>query len=358
MRLVYALYRLAQETEDARRAELFSLVSRGQHASVLALLDSSGGGGGGGGGVRATEREGPGGKSGGGLLHACVLTSSAVGKPRTQDAPKSVVTGKLCIAKYLLTLRSPALDLGLIDENGLAVTHLAAYHDDIVLMRVLLEHNRGDNESFSKKHQPVDINSRCLNFGFTPLHYAAGNASIQTCQLLLKSGALLNIHAYTNHKDSSETKGPTPLEYSRRRLQQLKSSSPPSVIKNFKIVITALEKAMAELESIRLLREHDRSKKESKLNAERERQSAKEQNEKELLERKQRQLKEKQDKLKEEEEARKFSTFMYAFVYETLYVIIAVTVRQWRHVCEYMYYCGSYCVCMNVHVLVVGVLYT
>lgn len=304
--------RRIQEAEDARRAELFSLVSSGQNSQVVALLEASSAAGGG--GVRATEREGPGGKSGAGLLHACVVTNSAVDKAKTKvEVSKSVIAGKLCIAKYLLSLRSPVLDLGLIDENGCAVTHLAAIHDDISLMKLLLEHNRGENES-SKKHQPVDINSRCLNFGFTPLHYAAGNASIHTCQLLLKSGALLNIHAYPTNKDnnnnnSSDTKGPTPLEHARHRLKELGSSLTAAVVKNFKAVIAALEKAMQQLENARILRENDKSRRESKLNAERERQAAKEQTDKELLERKQRQLKEKQDKLKEEEEARKYYHF-------------------------------------------------
>ena len=227
-------------------------------------------------------------------------------KAKVVEVPKSVVAGKICIAKYLLSLRSPVLDLGLIDGNGCTVSHLAAIHDDISLMTLLLEHNRGENET-SKKHQPVDINTRCLNFGFTPLHYAAGNASIHCCQLLLKSGALLNIHAYSTNKDNntSETKGPTPLEHARLRLKELSASSTTAVVKNFKAVIAALEKALAQLESARIARENDKSRRESKLIAERERQVAKEQTDKELLERKQRQLKEKQDKLKEEEEASK-----------------------------------------------------
>jgi hypothetical protein len=288
-------HRRAQEAEDARRAELFGIVSRGQLERVIALLEApivAGVGG-----LRATEREGPGGKSGAGLLHACVVTDKAVGK--------AVVSGKLDIAKYLLSLRTPVLDLGLIDDNGCAVAHLAAIHDDISLMKLLLEHNRGENET-SKKHQPVDINTRCLNFGYTPLHYAAGNAAINSTHLLLKSGALLNIHAYTNNKNSTETKGPTPLEYARLRFSEVGSSASPDVVKNFKAVIAALEEAMAQLESARHLRENDKSKKESKLSAERERQLAKEQTDRELLERKQKQLKEKQDKLREEEEAREY----------------------------------------------------
>mmetsp|Transcript_13450 Transcript_13450/g.22055 ORF Transcript_13450/g.22055 Transcript_13450/m.22055 type:complete len:1327 (+) Transcript_13450:42-4022(+) len=293
--------RRAQEAEDARRAELFGLVNRGQLERVMALLEApivAGGGG-----LKATEREGPGGKSGAGLLHKCVVVNSRVGKDVLEDVPKDVLDGKLSLAKYFLSLRSPVLDLGLIDENGLAVTHLAAIHDDISLMKLLLEHNRGDHET-SKKHQPVDINTRCLNFGYTPLHYAAGNAAINTTQLLLKSGALLNIHAYTTDKNSSETKGPTPLEYTRLRFAELRKLSSPAVVKNFETIIASLEEATAQLENARQLRENDKSRKESKLSAERERQLAKEQTDRELLERKQRQLKEKQDKLREEEEAR------------------------------------------------------
>lgn len=299
----YIIYRRAQEAEDARRAELFSLVSRGQLEQVVALLEAPAGPAGG--GVKATDRESGAGKTGAGLLHACVATLTAVVKAKGSGVPKEVLDGKLGIAKYLLALRSPELDLGLIDENGLAVTHVAAIHDDIALMTLLLEHNRGDSDSSKHQHQQVvDVNSRCLNFGFTPLHYAAGNAAIYCSQLLLKSGAILNIHSYAFNKDSSDPQGPTPLEYARLRLAEVGPSSPPIVVKRFKAVIAVLEEAMAQLEVARLQRESEKSKKETKLNAERERQLAKEQTDRELLERKQRQLKEKQDKLKEEEDAR------------------------------------------------------
>lgn len=217
--------------------------------------------------------------------------------------------GKLLIAKYLLSLRSPPIDLSLLDEQGRTVLHVAALFGDSSLIELLLE-QRSEQE---KKNQSIDINVKCLSQGWTPLHYAASNGAISTVQLLIKLGAILNVHAYvySNGKDS-ETKGPTPLELAKKKLNDIKKIiSQANKISCFEEVISELTKAVNRLEMIRQQREAEKSNKESKAKAEKQRLALKEQSERELLERKQKQLKEKQEKqekerLKIEEDASKY----------------------------------------------------
>lgn len=218
--------------------------------------------------------------------------------------------GKLSIAKYLLSIRSPSIDLSLLDENGRTVLHLAALYGDLNLMELLVE-QRSEQE---KKSQIIDINVKCLNQGWTPLHYAASNGVITTVQLLIKLGAILNVHAYvySNGKDS-EAKGPTPLELAKKNLEEIKNiPQQTNKIRNLEEVIAELTKAVNRLEMIRQQREAEKSNKESKLKAEKQRLALKEQSERELLERKQKQLKEKQEKerLKSEEDASKFTNWI------------------------------------------------
>lgn len=227
-----------------------------------------------------------------------------------------VQQGKLSIAKYLLSLRSPTIDLSLLDEHGRTVLHIAALFGDSTLIELLLE-QKSEQE---KKNQNIDINAKCLSQGWTPLHYAASNGAIPTVQLLIKIGALLNVHAYIylGGKDS-DLKGPTPLELAKKKLEEIKknpqsnsnnnhNNNNSNKVRNLEEVISELSAAVNRLEMIRQQREAEKSSKESKLKAEKQRLALKEQAERELLEKKQKQLKEKQEKerLKIEEEASKF----------------------------------------------------
>jgi ankyrin repeat protein len=81
----------------------------------------------------------------------------------------SIVDSKLEIAKYLLSIKNPAVNVRTFDEEGLSVLHLAAKRGDIRLFQLILA---AKDESIERKSE-IDINLRCSKQGFTPLHYAA-----------------------------------------------------------------------------------------------------------------------------------------------------------------------------------------
>lgn len=281
-----------------KRRLLFELVSKGNLTEFVELVEQPLSG------VKISDRIGSGGKSGAGLLHYCVSVVKGV-EEKLPDSPE-IQAGKLAIAKYLLSLRTSTLDLGLLDDDGRTVLHVAAMFGDSSLIEFLVE-QRSEQE---KKNQMVDINSRCLNQGWTPLHYAANYGVINTVQLLVKLGAILNVHAFVYSPSStskdSESKGPTPLELARRRLKSSRNL-PPTEVQSLESVIAELEEALNRLELIRQQKEAEKFSKESKLREEKQRLAEKEQTERELLERKQKQLREKQEKerIKSEEESRK-----------------------------------------------------
>lgn len=283
-----AWHRLSQEAEALRRKEVFRFVSEGKFAEVKALIEDPSSG------VRATERYSGGGKAGAGLLHYCV-----------SKADDGCATGRLEIARYLLSLRSPSVDQALIDDDGRTMLHCAAIHNDFNLIQFMVDYR---NDPEKKVHQPLDINARCLNNGWTPLHYAAVNGKINAVKALINAGALLNVHAYSvvNAPSSSKEgdKGLTPLELVKHHITLETTNS--SLKSDLEEVRNELIAAIDKLESSRIQRDLDKSQKEQKLKAEKLRLAQKEQTEKELLERKQKQLKEKQDRererQKEEEE--------------------------------------------------------
>lgn len=299
--------RLAQEVEDMRRKLIFELVSKGHTNAFMELIEQPSSA------VKISDRIGSGGRSGAGLLHYCVaVVKGAEGRPPDSS---DVQEGKLAIAKYILSHRSSTLDLGLLDDDGRTVLHVAAMFGDSLLIEFLVE-QRSEQE---KKNQMIDINSRCLNQGWTPLHYAASYGVVNTVQLLIKLGAILNVHAFVYSPSStskdSESKGPTPLELAKRKLKSSRNL-PQKEVQSLEAVISELEKALNRLEAIRQQKEAEKSSKESKLREEKQRLAEKEQTERELLERKQKQLREKQEKerLKSEEEARN-SILLYLFQY-------------------------------------------
>ena len=191
-------------------------------------------------------------------------------------------------------------------KMGRTVAHVAAIRDDVGLIDLLTGQNR-DHPS-DKKGALTDINARCLESGWTPLHYAAAGGMVGACKALIKAGALLNIHAYIPGmvKDSADGKGPTPLELVKLHLAR--PSNPAPLTAALTAVEAELSEAVRRLDEIRSQREAERSNKEAKAKAEKQRLAAKEQTERELLERKQKQLKERQDRerQREEDDARKW----------------------------------------------------
>lgn len=291
------VHRLQQEAELQRRMALFQSVADGNVSEVQNVITTTS--------SRITERYQN--KSGCSLLHYCISDFGYAFGPEAQLLHKEVkctqqiAAQRLQIAQYLLSCKAPSLDLSCLDEQGRTVMHIAALCGDIKIMNLMLEHR----EQGDKKTQIIDINARCVNLGWTPLHYAAGNGVTVTTKALIDAGAILNVHALSTtvpgKKEAVVTsgdKGPTPLQLVKLRLQE---NYPSNVTRNLQSVESMLTEAVQRLEALKAQREAEKANKDAKLRAEKQKQAAKEQAEKELLEKKQRQLREKQEKKEEEE---------------------------------------------------------
>jgi ankyrin repeat protein len=283
--------RRAQELEAERRKQLFAAASRGDLDALKAMLESPGVN------LRVTERINENGRSGSGLLHA-VFAGVQV-QPEDGQIVFSIAD-RVTLARYLLSMKAPSIDLGVLDEEGCNVLHIAAKVGQLPFVNTILD-NRSESQ---EKRNQLDLNARCLHKGFTALHYAADAGHYDICEKLVDIGVLLNVHASCNKHKSEETsnsKGPTPLEIVKTKLEL--PSLPTSERQNYERVAEKISSALLKLERAKLAREQERQAREAKQRAEKEAQLLKEQKERELLERKQKLLREKQEKLGKQDAA-------------------------------------------------------
>ena len=223
------------------------------------------------------------------LLHNCIGESA----PHTADnGSKGTTEGRLSIAKYLLDLHTRPLDLGITDDDGRTILHLAAKREDSAILKLFL---LARDDSPERRTQ-LDINARCSKSGWTALHYAASQGNISSVRLLLEAGASLSVHAGIG-------KGATPLDVTKSRLQNAGHFS-AAHIANLHLVSKELSDAIRAVEKVKQQKEAERLLKEEKLAAARKVLAEREERERELLERKQKQLKEKQerDRMRDDEE--------------------------------------------------------
>ena len=223
------------------------------------------------------------------LLHNCIGESA----PHTADnGSKGTTEGRLSIAKYLLDLHTRPLDLGITDDDGRTILHLAAKREDSAILKLFL---LARDDSPERRTQ-LDINARCSKSGWTALHYAASQGNITSVRLLLEAGASLSVHAGIG-------KGATPLDVTKSRLQNAGHFS-AAHIANLHLVSKEISDAIRAVEKVKQQKEAERLLKEEKLAAARKVLAEREERERELLERKQKQLKEKQerDRMRDDEE--------------------------------------------------------
>jgi Ankyrin repeats (3 copies) len=223
------------------------------------------------------------------LLHNCIGESA----PHTADnGSKGTSEGRLSIAKYLLDLHTRPLDLGITDDDGRTILHLAAKREDSAILKLFL---LARDDSPERRNQ-LDINARCSKSGWTALHYAASQGNITSVRLLLEAGASLSVHAGIG-------KGATPLDVTKSRLQNAGHFS-AAHIANLHLVSKEISDAIRAVEKVKQQKEAERLLKEEKLAAARKVLAEREERERELLERKQKQLKEKQerDRMRDDEE--------------------------------------------------------
>ena len=106
--------------------------------------------------------------------------------------------GRLQVAKYLLNLRYPSVSLEAVDSDGLTVLHLASKNGDYKILKLLLNHaygNRNENNKNGRIIPSFDINCKCLNLGWTPMHYCANQGDVISLKLLIQAGASPAIRA-------------------------------------------------------------------------------------------------------------------------------------------------------------------
>lgn len=274
----------AQEDEARRRTKLFDDAAHGHLQQLCEVLDRNI--------MKCTERTSEGGKSGAGLVHYAIAPPNSSSEEMAQSTE-----ARLKVVNYLLHLKSPGIDLSILDDAGRNVLHLSSKVGDIKFVDVILN-VRG--ESHERRNQ-LDLNAHCLNLGYTALHYATEGGRFEVCSRLIDSGVLLNIHATYiagisgTTGDGSDIKGPTPLDLAN--LKVIENGLSDSKKEEYRNIIEKLTKSLAKIESARIAKEKERVAKEAKLKADKEAQLLKEQEEKELADRKQRQLREKQEKI-------------------------------------------------------------
>jgi hypothetical protein len=292
--------RRAQEREALRRVQLFQDAAGGRLEELKQALDNST--------MKCTERVSEGGSSGAGLVHyaldprAAADGSSASSSSGSADADSaSTRDARLKVASYLLHMKSPAIDLSVLDEAGCNILHVSSRMGDVDFVDLILAVR---SESHERRNQ-LDPNARCLTYAYTALHYAAEGGHFAACSRLIDCGVLLNIHATyisnpkggagaSNAADGAE-KGPTPLDLATTKMAQNGISA--SKKEEYRNIIQKLTGALGKIENARIAKEKEKLAKEAKHRAEKEAQLLKEQEERELLDRKQRQLKEKQEKI-------------------------------------------------------------
>jgi ankyrin repeat protein len=172
--------RLKLQEEEEQRNLLFKHVVDGNIEQVHALLDNPSTL------VRCNEREKQRGKAGNSLLHLCVSNHTPGSITDTTS-----VEGRLEIAKYLLAAKSPPVDVTALDDSGRTVLHIAAANEDSKLIELLLEDRKTNTGRMirygailvlltglcTERRSQLDINNRCLDRNWTPLHYAANAGS-------------------------------------------------------------------------------------------------------------------------------------------------------------------------------------
>lgn len=290
LRLKREEQRRAQELEAERRKQLFAAASRGDLEALKSIFESAGST------LRVTERMNESGRSGSGLLHA--VFGGVEASPEEGQRQLFTDADRVTLARYLLSMKSPSIDLSVLDEDGCNVLHIAARVGRLPFVNTIIE-NRSETQ---EKRNQLDLNARCLQKGYTALHYAAESGHYDVCEKLVDIGVLLNVHAsYSKNKleEASNMKGPTPLELVKTKLEL--STLSQSERQNYERISEKIESILAKLEKAKQAREQERLAKEAKQKAEKEAQLLKEQKERELMERKQKQLREKQEKLGKQE---------------------------------------------------------
>ena len=200
------------------------------------------------------------------LLHLCASDLTVLGQ-----TSREVVSGKCKVARHLLSLRDPSLDIAAEDNDTRNILHWAALLNDAALINVVL----GDREHNSARKASLDINGICHKQGWTPLHYAAEKGNLAACKALLQGGASLSVNAaIINSKDGSiKSKGPTALELVKQRM---KKPGSPQHLSALEAVCSELTRLTNEETKAKEQKEQSKQRKEQESAIEREKISQKE----------------------------------------------------------------------------------
>ena len=122
------------------------------------------------------------------------------GPEKNFDEERKILIKKerLQIAKYLLDLQYPSINLETMDSDGLTVLHLASKNGDYKILKLLLNYAFGNSNKNNEDGRIIpqfNINCQCLKLGWTPMHYSANQGDIISLKLLIQAGASASIKA-------------------------------------------------------------------------------------------------------------------------------------------------------------------
>ncbi|RYH32199.1 hypothetical protein EON65_01090 [archaeon] len=168
-------------------------------------------------------------------VHKCITSFSddAMRKEDNLDQLRDLADKRLNIAKQLLAMTDPVIDLHLYDEQGLSILHKSIFLRDNNFTAYIIELLTQPNP---ERKTSLNINSRCHKKGWAPLHYAIEASNLDGMTMLCRAGANLTATSATDKKL-------TPLELAK---QKLKNSPQNAQREQFQQVIDHLQRLIAD----------------------------------------------------------------------------------------------------------------
>lgn len=150
-------------------------------------------------------------------VHKCItsFTDDVLRKEDNMDQLRDLANKRLVIAKQLLAMTDPVIDLHLYDEQGLSILHKSIFLRDNNFTSYIIELLTQPNPD---RKTSLNINSRCHKKGWAPLHYAIEASNLDGMTMLSRAGANLAATSATDKKL-------TPLELARQRLKNSPQNS-------------------------------------------------------------------------------------------------------------------------------------
>eukprot|EP00981_Chlorochromonas_danica_P013706 scaffold6743_cov158-Ochromonas_danica.AAC.6 len=174
-------------------------------------------------------------------VHRCITNYMeeeqrvAKGLSETVDL-KVLAARRLSMARQLLTVLDPPVDLALYDDQGLSILHKSVLwkdNDFVEMVIQLIQNDVPPSAAASERRPTLNVNSRCHRKGWAPLHYAVEVCNLRAMTLLAQAGANLSATSATDKKL-------TPLELAKTKVKNAQSNTSREVAQKARDHLSAL----------------------------------------------------------------------------------------------------------------------